>query len=319
MHLKGAAESRNPFENVPKLPAECVKIDIPGYPDAFNPSLTVWQGRLLLSFREHTPQEEFIGLVWLNDDLSLASLPQILNTRKSNPGRYSRSEDARLFTLDDRLYIFYNDNDDIDKCDPRRMYIGEISFDGDRFDIEEECFSQGSARDEKNWSPFAYKGELLFVYSHDPVHIMKPILGQGRSMHIIQYKPEHTWKWGDLRGGTPALLVDGEYLTFFHAHLGGFDFEGETLQRQTVMGALTFSAHPPFRLKKISKYPLIAEGFYGWPLHLSRWGWGLRRNIFPGGFVVKGDEIYIAYGKDDHEVWIVKFKKKDIYENMVSC
>jgi predicted GH43/DUF377 family glycosyl hydrolase len=34
--------------------------------------------------------------------------------------------------------------------------------------------------------------------------------------------------------------------------------------------------------------------------------------IFPGGFVVIDPYIYVAYGKDDHEMWIAPIDKAEL-------
>jgi hypothetical protein len=56
------------------------------------------------------------------------------------------------------------------------------------------------------------------------------------------------WNYGELRGGTEAKLVGGEYLAFFHS-------QGTIHSHSSMtywMGAYTFSRDPPFRCKKHS-------------------------------------------------------------------
>lgn len=79
----GAREDFPKFHDLERFPTDFVldikKIEIPGHPYAFNPSLVRRNGNLLLSFREIvgpcsssivSSGESIIGLVWLNDDFS---------------------------------------------------------------------------------------------------------------------------------------------------------------------------------------------------------------------------------------------------------
>ena len=59
---------------------ETKQIDIPGYPDAFNPSIVRWRGSLLMSFR-HIPGskktfDSFIGLIQLDSDFKPIGSPR---------------------------------------------------------------------------------------------------------------------------------------------------------------------------------------------------------------------------------------------------
>ncbi|MCE5317964.1 MAG: hypothetical protein LLG04_11490, partial [Parachlamydia sp.] len=42
-----------------------------------------------------------------------------------------------------------------------------------------------------------------------------------------------------------------------------------------------------------------------------------KKVIFPGGFVVSGPHIHLAYGKNDCEIWIVTLDKKLLKESLI--
>lgn len=44
-----------------------------------------------------------------------------------------------------------------------------------------------------------------------------PDLEIGLCTSFVKSEMKYQWKWGVLRGGTRAELVDGEYLAFFHS------------------------------------------------------------------------------------------------------
>lgn len=120
-----------------------------------------------------------------------------------------------------------------------------------RFEHEE------NVRHQKNWSPFDFclncsnirgvttsqsNATLLFIYSIKPHRIVQAfptnVSGemQADTMFLTELLPQYRWRWGEMRGGSPALLIGDCYLTFFHSsghfnhkHIGTY-----------VMGAYLF-------------------------------------------------------------------------------
>ncbi len=75
------------------------------------------------------------------------------------------------------------------------------------------------------------------------------------------------------------------------------------------MGAMTFSADPPFSITGMSREPIIGEGFYTSDDKP-------RQIIYPAGVVMEGDFFYLSYGKDDHEVWIAKLDRQKLLDQL---
>jgi len=297
-----------------------VKIDIPGYPKAFNPSIIRWKGSLLLSFREiPDPKAMFnsnIGLIWLDEKFKPVGEPYLLETRSPENAIPSRSEDARLIEVYGHLYIVYSDNIDLKITRGGfRVFIGEIKFDGNKFslhDIERLSIYEGESQliREKNWVPFVYDHDLLLAYSLNSHKIFRPILGTGECETIADSKGLFDWDWGDLRGGTPGIsLNDDEYLAFFHCSkdIPTLHSEGKTISHY-FMGGYTFSKQPPFEIKRISPNPIVAKGFYTGTVYKPYWK--QVRAIFPCGLLVEGDFVWVAYGRADYECWMIKLDKK---------
>jgi hypothetical protein len=211
-----------------------------------------------------------------------------------------------------------------------------------RINIEHEA----GHRNQKNWSPFSVPllshgtGEtvserngssskhnaLLFVYSifpHRIVHVNEttsdPHVMNAYtvcSTHIT--RPGLTaanrtsfersiWPWGEPRGGTQAELIDTpygpKYLTFFHS---SGRFVMKWLQTY-YMGAYLFDPTPPFAITHITPDPIIPNEFYN-----QTYGWAYKRLdyiVFPMGFLVRGDKIYMTTGKNDRAAWVVTFNK----------
>lgn len=305
---------------------ETKQIEIPGYPFAFNPSLIRWRGYLLLSFRVILdPKNSFnseIGVVFLDETFSPASTPQLLQLRDDTSLSACRAEDARLILVEDQLYIVYSDNTESKVSRGGfRVYLAELHFNGEKFRVENReglFFFEGESAKvrEKNWTPFVYQDELLLAYSLSPHRIFRPLLGTQSCETLFQTDQKIEWDFGELRGGTPALLEEGQYLAFFHSskEMQTSHSEGKKISHYFI-GAYTFSASPPFSITHISPEPIIGPGFYEGIFYKPYWK--PIRVVFPCGYISEKGMIYLAYGRQDHEVWIATLDKQALLQSLV--
>ncbi|MBM3184653.1 MAG: hypothetical protein FJZ64_05045, partial [Chlamydiae bacterium] len=295
-------------------------IRIPGYPDAFNPSILRWQGKLLMCFRTYHPETRsthHIALVHLNEEFEPIDSPRFLQFRSEDIFCLQKRQDPRLVTVENRLFLIYNNSihDEV-----RRMLIAEVRQEEDRFIVDSsECLlhfeGEQEIRSEKNWVPFDYEGNLHLAYSILPHKILSPIPGMNACATIASTLASIKWNYGVLRGGTPALLLGEEYLAFFHSckSMKTQHSQGKTIPHYFI-GAYTFSAKPPFAIQKISKEPIVGPLFYHGPAYKT---WKPLRVVFPGGYVANENFIWILYGRQDHEIWVVKLDKKGLMESLV--
>lgn len=306
-----------------KIVKDTKRIYLPQYPEAYNPSIIKSGNGYLMCFRISPNRwkdgglTSFIGIVRLNENFDPISEPQILDTRFGN-SIAPQSEDARLFVFRDKIYLVYNDNTEeiwFNNDQRRDMYIAELLSDGDKYTVGKPLKlthqkKYGGTKIQKNWMPFEWDKQLFLTYSILPHEILLPDFKTGSCLPIFETTPYMTWNYGPLRGGSPPILVDGEYLSFFHSsvYTSCPVTKGEKVWIY-FMGAYTFSGSPPFELTKMSPYPIVGKGFY---TYLIYW----KRVIFPGGFVVSGNNIYLAYGKDDWEMWVATIDKKALYDHM---
>lgn len=307
---------------------ETKQIIISEYPNAFNPSIIRWNNSNLMSFRvipdpKHT-FNSWIGLIRLDEKFRPIGKPQQLKIRPENAPVPSRIDDGRLVSIDNRLYLVYSDNEDMIITRGRggfRMYIAELDFDGKIFfvkTIERLSSFEGNSmsRREKNWVPFDYYGQLLLAYSIVPHRILRPVLGSGHCETFVSSESLIKWNWGELRGGTTALLDGDNYLAFFHSSkpMVTTHSQGKEVLHY-FMGAYTFSNHPPFAINQISNEPIIGKKFYNGPDYKPYWK--PVKVVFPCGFIFDDNYIWIAYGRQDHEIWITKLNKKKLYASLV--
>lgn len=306
---------------------ETKRIEIKGFPHAFNPSIIRWRGFPLLCFRvvidpKMSSLTSMMGLVWLDDALNPIGAPQLLDIRTDGSQVPPRVDDARLITIDDHLLLVYSDNPD-----PKiskggfRMCIAEVDFDGEHFyieNIERLTRFEGESKDrrEKNWTPFEYEKNLLLVYSIVPHKIMSPIFGAEACQTLFSTEASFDWNWGELRGGTQGLLDNGQYLAFFHSsiNIASVQSGGKSIAHY-FMGAYTYSASPPFHITSISPMPILGKGFYTGTVYKPYWKPLLV--VFPCGYIANDKYIWVAYGKQDHEAWIAKLDKQALLDSLV--
>ncbi len=307
---------------------ETKQIILEEYPTAFNPSIIRWQHNILMSFRViPDPKNSFvsyIGLVWLNEDLKPISKPMLLDFRP-NSTIPSRAEDGRLVSIKDKLYLIYSDNvDPVISKKGFRMHVARLSCKGrapqkvlieqiERLSLFEGCDNN---QREKNWVPFVSQDTLLLGYSITPHKIFKPDLtGTEFCQSIGTTEARIDWQWGEPRGGTTALRYRDHYLSFFHSSLMMKSVHHPKLARHYFIGAYTFSTQFPFNITGMSSFPIIGKNFYHGTTYKPYWGSIVA--VFPCGFIDADDSIVLAYGRQDHEMWIAKIDKQGLYKSLI--
>lgn len=303
---------------------ETKQIDIPNYPDAFNPSIVRWKESILMCFRIRDPITSLtnqIGLIWLDDDCNIASMPKILKMPPHQDIYFPRTQDPRLVAIGSDLFIVYNEFHKTSLGSNRRMAYSKICESNNFFYTEPPTYllafeNENPSKQEKNWVPFNYNNELHFSYSIEPHLVFRPIAGTHSCHSAASTSSYLKWNWGILRGGTPAEKIDDQYLAFFHSvkDFVSLQSKGSRILHY-FMGAYTFNASPPFKVTKISPEPIVGENFYNGPLYDT---WKPLLVVFPGGYVHDENYIWIAYGRQDHEVWIVKLDKQGLFDSLVN-
>lgn len=307
---------------------ETKRIEIPGYPLAFNPAIIRWQGSLLLSFRIiPNPKDSFVsylGVVWLDDDFNPITEPQILDFRQDRLAAIpSRAADARMIAVGDTLYMVYEDNTEMALVRGGfRVYVAELLVYDRIVEIKSvDClaFFEGADRNlrEKSWVPFEYCNSLLLAYSINPHTIFYPVLGTGSCYTLAKTQADIDWPWGELRGGTPGLQInDHSYLSFFHSsiYMETVHSKGKHITHYFI-GAYLFSTSPPFALTHMSPEPIYSKNFYSGTAYKPYWK--PIKAVFPCGYVMDDQYIWIAYGRDDYETWIVKLDKEGLLRSLI--
>lgn len=310
-------------KTLPSIVSSLVSIQLEAFPGAFNPSIFKTEEGFILTFRYlpepvKEPWISFIGAVLLNETFEQISEPQLLNVRLNHHQALSQAEDARIFEHNKRIYVIYNDNPDVTNtsiADRRDIYMAELFYSNQVFSLSIPIKlyhpkNYAAQLWEKNWSPFSWNNTLFLSYFLNPHEVLQANLESGCCEPVFSSNTSVSWKWGQLRGGTPAILVDGEYLAFFHSSK---EMVSQGTKRKAMWhyftGAYTYSPNPPFNLTKVSKRPIEEKSFYVKSPHP-------KRVIYPGGFVISENNIYLAFGKNDCEIWIATIDKNKLMNSL---
>lgn len=315
-----------PFGEKSGLVVNVFELKVPALPGVYNPSIVKRGDRYLIAFRYDYPwsgegyKKVHLGLLETDRHFELTKDPVLLDTGNDH------SPDPRLFYMDNTLYISYAHLTEWGP--PYECCIGLSSINPGTLKIEKNAdllYKKGPR--EKNWVPFVYKNEkgaseMYFVYEFNPFTLVRVAQPQGGVIEhpiapdFASKKALEAWekKWGIIRGGTPALLVNGEYLTFFHS-----SFQEQSLYWY-VFGALTFDSKPPFSLKRISEYPILFKRIYQAPFAPQRNP--IVRAIFPAGFVEdrqnQREVLHVLCGENDSAIKVVTLDKEKLFQSLRS-
>ena len=327
--FSSAELSNVPYADDNGLVIDTRLLEIEGLPftGAYNPSIEKVGTRYLITFRIDDIGQALIGTVLYDKDFMQKSSPKFFDF-----GDSLLPHDSRLFYFNKQLvclysHAFFKNLKSINPAfsPPWHLLTGirqTLVLLDHNIQINKRIELLYGEPFEKNWTPFSCKDKkgknnLYFIYKFNP-HQVLHLNEDGQITKIIGPSSvpvlEELWeqKWGKIRGGTPAKLIDDEYLTFFHS------FFSVDNKRFYVFGALTFEKHPPFSVTKISKYPIIFHECYSATNRFAKpWGeTNIKYVIFPGGFVtrnVQGRDVFIlACGENDRAIRIVTLDKNKL-------
>ncbi len=303
-------------------------LEIPGVVAPYNGSLVDIGGRYSLFFRydlplsranmrknkSWVPFHSHIGCVELNSQFAPIHPYVTIDTGSSF------SEDPRVISMEGHPLIVYNDRIlETERYRGIRLAHLDSHTYGRNYVT---AFDRRNFVREKNWTPFSPNGkDLYFVYTINPHEILKLVSPQTNELCPATMPEERShlsdndWpkKWGTLRGGTPPQLVEGQYLSFFHSSFA--DPRGIVWY---VMGAYTFEPVAPYRITKISPYPILFKGIYDTP-HQNTANCAVRA-IYPAGFILQHQEgrdlIHLSCGENDSAVKIITLDQKALLHSL---
>jgi len=173
---------------------------------------------------------------------------------------------------------------------------------------------------QKNWVPFEYNNTVHFFQSINPLHVValesvneerhtasiRTVFRDINTTDGVPITRRLPWQeeYGkQLRGGTPAILVRGVYLAFFHTQVNLHVFYSLNTY---FMGAVTFCPHPPFSISSISAYPILLPNLYegNWVPKFHNYV------VFPSGISLDedGKHIHVSLGYQDMSAYVMRME-----------
>ncbi len=310
-----------PFADEAGIVLAVKKVEIPSIPAPFNASIGSVENGYLLFFRYDEPNFKNESLQVFSH-IGCISLDRNFDPLEKKHSKIETtspfSEDARFFQNGENHFLVYNDPIS-PVSDRRAIRIGAIDLHTRRLEYT-TALHLGPVKTEKNWTPFSHQGEIHFVYTISPQKIMTLPNPQKNFMRLSpdSFQQELNWpsKWGLLRGGTPAKLVDGEYLAFFHS-----SFEDSKGIIWYIMGAYTFAPFSPFKITRISPIPLLFKGMYDTPHQMI--ANPKVRSIYPVGFTCEyrkdKELIHVSCGENDSGIKIISMDKNALLASLITC
>lgn len=269
----------------------------------FNPSLAVFNGKLILATRDSWGHSKVALWELTNSrpDWSGGWTPTPIGSFASGHPQAPRLEDPRLFVMPDQntgrdvLCAMFNLPDGYP---PKLVQVGYCRFAPDLSGITHTEVYKSPQKNvyEKNWVPFHDADGLHWVYSTKPDHL---VLGEYQNWSTPNPLP---WTGGVIRGGASPVLVRGAgpngrdaWYHFFHGCLKRVQGSVYT------MGCTVFDAAPPYQVLRQTPTPLM------WPDEKAHEEEVVKRYVlWPGGAVSHAGHWHVALGIDDSYSRVVR-------------
>jgi hypothetical protein len=309
-----------------------------------NPSITIFDNRLLLATSLQWgetmgckgPQSDMVEFRWINHtDFPIIDKGKYMGVPTNDSSALAKpivGQDPRLLKLSETTVLVAFTNH---RYHPVRMgfLIIEASPITKRLVIREDyhLISWGGNHGQKNWTPFIHKNVIYFVQRISPFRVVGINWKAGTDKMLyfdkywnvvapsleIEQEGIIPWNYGEIRGGSNAILVDIEghqpcYVAFFHSskHITGNSY------LTYFFGAYAFTAEKPFKLISASPYPIIDPSLYQGP-----WSFITLRRIdyvpFPTGLALHNGVLYLSFGHQDWKGMIAKMNASSLLASLI--
>jgi predicted GH43/DUF377 family glycosyl hydrolase len=308
--------------------------------DMFNPALEVWQNKTLFTWRREMYYSP-INYAFLSFE-KLFSLPATNHTSKGERDIFESllpdvsmkqfrfnhlQEDPRLLARKDgSLVILYTAKHSYQTPQKQGYSIATMDC-AQQIKLSDSVLLDGHsmAPVQKNWIPLEYQDELYFIQSVNPLVVLKHTTTDekqvGKLEIVYEGAPLQELPWDDkygsikpsIRGGTPAIMVKGRYLAFFHSVT---QLQANWEMKTYFMGAISFCPTLPFRIHSISTHPILQDRFYDGP-------WA-RNNVldyvmFVIGLVIDPKDsnfVWVSFGHQDKHSYVAKLHVDELYASL---
>lgn len=300
-----------------QIDVECGPIRLPKFPETvfFNCAVTKSnEGKILLFARrcrekrvsDETAYKERndIVLFTLNERMEAISMQEIVLPATFNGENF---EDPRIINFGSHWGLsccsFVPRMSPAHQC----MFLLNENFKCvHRFDpIFGNNFAQAVTNEghEKNWIWFKHNGNPHLIYQANPHRVVRMDGGLNKQEEFLSNDFKSNWEYGEVRGGSNPVLVDGLFWTFFHSSL-----PWQNGKRRYFMGAYAFEPQSPFRIVRMTSTPILGG------TDKQDWYPGLPAVVFPCGCYFEDGKFVISYGINDIACGYMKIGLQEILE-----
>jgi predicted GH43/DUF377 family glycosyl hydrolase len=271
-------------------------------------------------------KKTFLVLTFLNKQFEMSEDFFYLHAFPQEKNQDICPEDPRLFVYRDRIYVCYNDC--LKECNglknpPRFMCLAELACLEGKWGLQnilqlcwkrpERLEKEFTKNIEKNWTPFIYEDQIHFIYTYDPLIIIKPNLVTGECEEVSYGDTlQFTKPYKAPRGGTPACPVEDGFLAFYHIcntdrpvkrYLGLSSYGVGCY----LMGAVEISKDAPFRILKKTKGLISGKALYTQK----------RKIEYPSSLIVFDDRYILFWGREDKKIMVGTIDREKLSTYMV--
>lgn len=253
-----------------------------------NPGVALFHDRLLMftglawtldTMNEGHPPDEFLYYRWLNH----STAPYTEKEAFGLSDRISQVSPGGILGQDPRVVVVRENDEEVAHVTFTNRFVVPIRMSKvtlvvnkttNAIQARDYLFTVGinAPHAHKNWTPFIYnQTKVYYITFINPLEIVEIGPMRKRSdgsdgveadaVPVSSGPRDHLdWHHGELRGGSNAIFLE-EYNVYLCFHHSSTRLEGNSMTTY-FMGAFTFNAHPPFRLKQMSALPIMHESLY---------------------------------------------------------
>ncbi|HZN65372.1 MAG TPA: hypothetical protein VFB66_08720 [Tepidisphaeraceae bacterium] len=271
----------------------------------YNPCVVRFEGEMWMAYRARLSpaahrHESCIGLARLSPQYQV--LESRLLTIPAAAGAVSQ-EDPRLFVAMDTLWLsFAEPSEAWRRC---RVVVGRLIPRRFRWVAEVPLTYARSTPREKNWLLYDDGDGMKCLYRPSPHTLLD---ASERNMRLVLERPGPTWAFGEWRNSAGPVLRGDEWYVITHSYEGTFQ---QWSGRRYHVGAYTYDAKPPYRIKRFTPAPISSAADLAGPFQDH------PRVLLPMGLVWADDRWIVSCGVNDAECRILHLDADQLERNLV--
>jgi hypothetical protein len=300
---------------------------LPGY---LLPTIVQWHNRTLLCWRTEFKNAKlkygWFNIYDLRSNSRIKDTLSFMEIGKDNPTYtglgHPKQEEPRVMVLSNNSILNLVAGNAKHRLGTIHYYLATYNPTKNRLEYGPILWMKYPGK-QKNWVPFEDNSTVYFIQQINPLHIVTVTDIDAETniatvSTVVRNTTAVTLPWNgeeygkNIRGGTPAILVHGVRLSFFHTATTSIPDHSILTY---YMGAITFCPTFPFQIHSISPVPIAPPLLYSG----ARWVHpGLDYVSYPTGIIADkdGHHVWVSLGHQDRDAYILKINVHQLYRTM---